>query len=336
LKKFQKYHFALLFIILLGCNKSKEISEDNLKKVQIAPPIIRLDSFMVFAKSPQEINQILNKNIETSEAYFETPRQGFSELSGKLFNFFKSPELRQFYQETTSNKGISIDPLEKELNAAFNRIKADYPDFKAPKIFTSFTGFAGKDLLVNDSTIVIGLEYFGGKNAKYRPQVFDYQINKYQKEYIVPSILNQMAIKYAAIDPADKSMLADMLFYGKCYQFTKKMLPAAHDSLIIAFTNAQLESTEISQEMVWGHVIDEKLLYESNPFKKAKYLDERPNTQEISPDCPGLIGRWLGWKIIKKYLENNPEVSVKSLLGNPKAQDIFQKSKYKGKADEVK
>ncbi len=325
---------AISVIILQSCRFDKDKSDNERQKVKLSAPIIRLDSLLFASKNEAEVFKLLENNKIISESYFETPSQNFPELAKKLFEFIQNPTLGQFYNETINNTtGIKINYLQNAINQAFSNIKVTYPNFKAPKVYTFFTGFAGKDIQVTDSAIVIGLEYFAGKNAKYRPQVYDYQLKKYQKEYIVPSILNQLAIKKAKIDPLDKSLLADMLFYGKCYQFTKMMIPNVADSLIIGYSQKELDATEVSQEMVWAHMVDQKLLYETSPFKKAKYLEERPNTQEISPDCPGMIGRWLGWKIVKKYLENNSEQSLISLLQNPKAQDIFEKSKYKGKGD---
>lgn len=324
----------LSITLLQSCRFDKENNNSELVKGLASSPIIRLDSLLFAAKNDAEVLKLLENNKAISETYFDTPTQNLPELAKKLSEFIQNPALVQFYKETINNSsGIKIDSLQNAINEAFINIKAIYPNFKAPKVYTLFTGFAGKDIQVNDSSVVIGLEYFAGKKAKYRPQVYDYQLNKYQKEYILPSILNQLAIKKAAIDPSDKSLLADMLFYGKCYQFTKTMIPNVADSLIIGYSQKELDATEISQEMVWAHMIDQKLLYESSPFKKAKYLEERPNTQEISPDCPGMIGRWLGWKIVKKYMENNSEQTLKSLLENQRAQDIFEKSKYKGKAD---
>jgi hypothetical protein len=322
------------FLFLQSCNKDKKKTDINIADIQVNNPIIRLDSVLFSKKTDAEVLAFLVSNRTIAEAYFDTPQTGFAELAKKLNSFVQNADLQQFYQKSINNtEGIKIDSLQTELNLAFRHIKYYYPKFSPPKIYTFFTGFAGKDILVSDSVIVIGLDYFVGKNAQFRPQVYDYQLAKYQKEYIVPSVLNQLAIKYARVDPADKSLLADMIFYGKCYQFSKTMQPNSPDSLIIGYTQNQLEETEISQEIVWGHFIDQKLLYETSPFKKVKYLDERPNTVEISPDCPGMIGRWLGWKIVKKFVENKPEQTFQILMQNEKAQSIFELSKYKGKAD---
>jgi hypothetical protein len=330
---------SLVFILISAlsfqsCKKDKEKSDINITDIQVNSPIIRLDSTLFNKKTETEVLAFLDSNSSIAEAYFDTPKAGFPELAKKLNSFVQNTDLQQFYQKSINTaEGIKIVSLQAELNQAFRHIKYYYPKFSPPKIYTLFTGFAGKDIFVSDSVIVIGLDYFVGKNAQFRPQVYDYQLAKYQKEYIVPSVLNQLAVKYARVDPTDKSLLADMIFYGKCYQFSKIMQPNSPDSLIIGYTQNQLEETEISQEIVWGHFIDQKLLYETSPFKKVKYLDERPNTVEISPDCPGMIGRWLGWKIVKKYVENNPEQTFQMLMQNEKAQSIFKLSKYKGKAD---
>lgn len=323
-----------LLFFFLSCDNSKKEKTEAQSKFTVNKPLIRLDSVLFTLKTIPEITLFLEKNKAIVEPYFDVTSKNFPELAKNLAQYIQNPALIGFYNNTVNSpQKIKLDSLQIAINQAFSNIKATYPNYKIPKIYTFFTGFAGKDLLVTDSTIMIGLEYFGGKTATYRPQVYDYQLNRYEQAYILPSILNQVAINFAKINPADKSLLADMLFYGKCYQFTKNMLPEAPDSLITGYSQKQLDATEISQEMVWAHFIDQKLLYENSPFKKTKYLDERPNTQEISPDCPGMIGRWLGYKIITKYLENNKTQTLKNVLANGKAQEIFEQSKYKGRAD---
>ncbi len=334
MKKLTPIIIISLFIIFQNCKNKDKTTSTTFAQTLIDAPIIRLDSVLFTLKTEAEINQFLEKNKAVVVPYFDIPENNFKELAKNLTQYVQNPALVGFYNQTiNSPQKIRIDSLQKAINQAFSNITGQYPNFKIPKVYTFFTGFAGKDILVNDSTIVIGLEYFGGKLAQFRPQVYDYQLNKYDQAYILPSIINQVAIKYAIINQTDKTLLADMIFYGKCYQFTKNILPQVPDSLITGFTQNQLDATEISQEMVWAHFIDQKLLYENSPFKKLKYLDERPNTQEISPDCPGMIGRWLGYKITGKFLENNKNETLKTLMANGKAQEIFERSNYKGRAD---
>ena len=62
---------------------------------------------------------------------------------------------------------------------------------------------------------------------------------------------------------------------------------------------------------------------------KNKFIGESPNVYEISEKCPGRIGAWLGWEIVKKYMDKNPEVSIVDLMNDTDAHRIFQMSGYK-------
>jgi uncharacterized protein YjaZ len=57
------------------------------------------------------------------------------------------------------------------------------------------------------------------------------------------------------------------------------------------------------------------------PFSKF-YID-------IDKESPGRIGVWLGWQIVRSYMNNN-EVTLQQLL-QTNAEEIFNKSKYKPK-----
>jgi len=59
------------------------------------------------------------------------------------------------------------------------------------------------------------------------------------------------------------------------------------------------------------------------------YIGEAPFTQTLSQeDSPGNIGPWIGWQIIKKYMENNKDVKPEQLMKTD-AVDIINGSKYK-------
>ena len=220
--------------------------------------------------------------------------------------------------------------LEAEFADAFRHVKHYYPAFRAPQIHTLVTGF-GSDLFVSDSLIVVGLDYYLGERGKYRPNVPMYLQRRYRPEYLVPSSVTLLSQSYNATDARNKSLLAEMIFYGKAYEFTKAMLPNAPDSLIIGYTGKQLIDTETNQAVVWAHFVEKKLLYETANARKIKYTGERPHTPEISSDCPGTIGRWLGWKIVREYRKRHPDVTLPNLMKNSDAQAIFTQSKYKGK-----
>ncbi|MDQ3682548.1 MAG: hypothetical protein M3352_05675, partial [Bacteroidota bacterium] len=67
-----------------------------------------------------------------------------------------------------------------------------------------------------------------------------------------------------------------------------------------------------------------------DPATLLIYLGEAPFTQNFPESSPGNIGQWIGWRILQKFAENNPEMNLQQILQTP-ARTIFEGAKYKPK-----
>jgi len=126
----------------------------------------------------------------------------------------------------------------------------------------------------------------------------------------------------------DQTMVASMIYYGKAHYFVERVLPDLADSLNIMYSGQELKEVENHKNLIWGHFISEKLLFNSTRFIVDKYCGERPKVVEIGDKCPGRIGRWLGWQIVRSYMREHPEVTLKQLMEEKDAQKIFKQSKF--------
>ncbi len=314
-----KTYSLLLLIIVLGACQNR--SENQ--KVEI----VRLETELFATKSVKALSETIQNN-SALRLYFGND----STVAPQLFQNINNGDLQQFNKDLQTQFGDMTD-LKAQLSEALSNIKHEYPDFKAPKIATVVSGFLGSDLYLSDSLVVIGLDYFGGPMAKFRPQFYDYQLRRYQREYIVPSILFFLSEKFNKSTTTDKTLLADMIWYGKSFEFVKQTLPQTSDSLIIGYSEQQLADVYESQSDIWAYFIDRKALYQTTDTEKQRFTSERPATVEISQACPGGIGRWLGWRIVGEYLKKNADISLKELMDNSNAQQIFEQSKYRGEKD---
>lgn len=325
--------FLSLSALVSGCNYFSDKSPD-LSNIQVEVNVKSLEDSLFACQSVADVKQFLGQNPFLKQVYFADFPQNDSLLAPVLYEHIRNNSLRGFKEQIDSLFSNKTEQIQKPLEEAFRHIKYYYPDFRAPRVVTMVTGFMGNDLYVSDSLIIIGLDYFGGPQAMYRPNVYDYQLRRYQKEYLVPSILFFMSDRYNRMDPQDNTLLADMIGYGKAFEFVKHCLPTAPDSLILGFSEKDLTRTYNSQTQIWAFVIEGRLLYETADLVKQKYTGERPFTPEIGPDVPGGIGRWLGWRIVSRYLAEHPDVTLPELMKNPSARQIFERSGYKGQIDE--
>ncbi len=324
--------FIGLAIFLASCDPRTD-REPDLSDIRAEVKVEPLEDALFACESVAEVKSFLGRHPYLQQFYFE----GFARdtaLAAQLYEQIQNNDLRSFKSQVDSLFGEKQENLIEPLEEAFRHLKYYYPDFQSPRVETIMTGFMGNDLYVSDSLIIIGLEYFGGPKATYRPQVYTYQLRRYEKEYLIPSILFFLSDRYVRTDPKDRTLLADMVGYGKAFEFVKHCAPQTPDSLVLGFAARDLTRTYNSQTQIWAFFVQNKLLYEKGELVKQKYVGERPFTPEIGEEVPGGIGRWLGWRIVSSYLANNPEVTLQDLMKNPDARQILQQSGYKGQKTE--
>lgn len=314
---------------LLGACASDSEKNVDVSAIRLSVKVNRLEQELFSLKNRDEVKRFLEKNKLISAQFLSFPPETpDSAKIDQLYALISNPELRLLYRETQQQFG-DFSQYATQLEDAFRHVKYYYPDFKAPAVHTIVTGF-GNDMFVSDSLVVIGLEYYLGDSASYRPNVPQYLLKRFRPEYIVPNVLLLVSKQYNQTARSDNTLLSDMLFYGKSYEFASYMLPDTPDSLIVGYSGEQLIDTRKNLDVIWSHFIQKKLLYETSFFTKTKYIDERPYTAEIGSKAPGAIGRWLGWEIIKAYRKEHPEVTLPELMRNGNAQQIFSQSNYKG------
>ena len=248
-------------------------------------------------------------------------------LADQLTRLATNDGLQKFAAETRATFG-DFKPEEAQLRTAFQHVKHYFPDFRVPPVYTFISGMS-QDVLVNDSLMVLGLDFFAGPKASFRPNVPAYMLRRYQRPYMVPQAVLQISNKYLKQNFADRTLLNQMIQLGKAYYFLDQVLPCTPDSLKIGYSARELAAVKYNEQKIWVHFLGKKLLYQTQPFLTQKYVGERPNTSEIGKEAPGRIGAWVGWQIVQAYMTENPQLTLAELLAEEDAQKILNGSKYK-------
>ncbi|MEX2513530.1 MAG: gliding motility lipoprotein GldB [Cyclobacteriaceae bacterium] len=319
----------LIFLLLISCNKNEEcvISEEILD-IPLQVEIHRLEGPFFENISVEKIQFEMEKNPAFTDALFSDMEYASKEkLADDLYQLHNNPDIQKLYQEVKTHFS-NLSVIEKELETAFKAIKFHYPEFEPPVVYTFITGF-GTDLIVTEDLIMIGLDYYLPVDNQFQPvDLPQYIAKRYTVDHLVPTLVTAISARFNETDLNDNTLLAEMIYYGKAYHFTKSILPCTPDEFIIGYETEEVTGSYANEELIWGHFIENELLYETNPFEIRKYTGEAPFTDVISPDAPGRIGRWLGWNIVDDYRINN-DLSLRDLMAEKSARDIFRKSGYK-------
>ena len=120
-----------------------------------------------------------------------------------------------------------------------------------------------------------------------------------------------------------------VIYYGKIMYATDALLPDIQDTLKIQYTRAQMEYCVQNEFNVWSYFIAQKLLYTTDQAEIMKFTKDGPFTSALSKQAPPRIGYWIGYRIVKKYMKSNPNITLMQLMEEKDAQKILTKAKYK-------
>ncbi len=325
--------FVFCWLLMIGCSDEKEekcdfIPETASIKIDLKFESLE-DSLLTFVNKAQLVH-FLSEHTAIRDVFFgRSAYPNDSVFINELYNRFSNPNLDTLLMETHSVFGNG-DELKKEFEKAYANLKYYYPDFIPPKIQTVITGLES-DLFVSDTLVIIGLDYFLGDGAKYRPNMYEYMLRRYNKSFIVPSVFLLTGINshFNKINPADKTVLADIIAYGKAFYFAKHMLPCTPDSVLMGYTKKEIEGSGEYENLIWSRLVEDQVLFATNHLVKQKYISERPKTVEVGEQCPGRIGTWVGWQIVKKYMASHTNISLPQLMQMQNAPQLFNDSGYK-------
>ncbi len=323
---------GFVFVLLTACRRDQNACELNPEVANVSAPVEleRLEKPFFQIKNATDAKRFITEHPLFANQFLQRRQFPADDvLAGTLTKLATNAGLQQLGRQTDSTFQDS-EKLKSNLERMFQHIRYNFKGFRVPPVKTFVTGLS-QDMFVNDSLMVLGLDFFVGPAARYRPNVPDYILRRYRPEYVLPTAALAISSKYNKKELTDQTMLADMIQFGKSLYFAERVLPCTPDSILIGYTTKELAGVHFNESKVWAHFLDKKLLYTTAPFVIQKYVGERPNIPEIDKTCPGRIGAWVGWQIVRKYMANNPNVTLAQLMADKKAQHILTDSRYRPK-----
>lgn len=337
-KPSQIYLFFLSMLAFFSC---KQASKPDVSDIKLDLKVERFDKDLYQGKSAdlQKTDELLQKKYGAFYQDYIHRMVGDASYSGPeiLSTLYKDQAYTDLNKEADS-VFKNMDHIEKDLTQTFKYIKHYYPNTKIPRIISFVSGFAVQTP-IGDDYIGIGLDMFLGKNSKFYGAIVQsvpaYLSRRFSPEYVVPRVTETYAREdlFPAKDE-DRTLLSKMIQNGKILYFMDQVLPdAVPDSVKIGYTKSQIDWCKTYEVDIWAYLLQNNLLFETDYQKIQVFLGEGPFTpglgdkQESAPK----LGVWMGWQMVRKYMEENKEVTLQQLMAEKDPQKILNLSKYKPK-----
>ncbi|TZF80913.1 gliding motility lipoprotein GldB [Pedobacter sp. BS3] len=339
-KPAQIYLFFLISLLAVSCGNNKRVDVSN---IHLNVSIERFDKDLgqVTAHNLNSKASQLNKKYgffyrDYMEKMLAVGSVSDTGYYANLRTVLQNKDYQELYQ-TTQQTFPNLDKQQAELTDAFKHIKYYYPKTKLPRLIAYISGFAVQTPIGNDY-VGIGLDMFLGARSKFYPALREsipaYISRRFTPENITPRVMESYIREDLFPEPdADKSLISRMIYNGKILYFMDAVMPDIADSLKIGYTKQQMEWAKTYEPDIWGYFLERNLVYETDYFKIQGYLTEAPFTPDIGEknDSAPKLGLFIGWQIVKKYMEKNPDVTVQQLMQETDFQKILNDSHYRPK-----
>jgi len=250
-------------------------------------------------------------------------------IAQQLNSFKFDKDIQDIYSRINEKyKDDSI--LRQQLTEAFRHYHHYYPDSVIPQIVTFFSAF-NYATITTDSILGIGLDFYLGSDCPfYTGTNFPtYLVRRLRSEYITSNCMQGWFQKSYDINKVKNDLLSQMIYFGKMMYYTDLLMPDATDSIKLGFTDKQVMWCAENESNIWTALIEQKLLYSANIREYNKFISDGPNTPGFPKESPSRIGYYVGWQIVKAYMERHPELTLAELCKEEDAQKILSESRYK-------
>jgi len=237
-------------------------------------------------------------------------------IENKIYQFYNAEYIKDL--EKSKNELIpKIMKKENRITDAFRYFTFHFKSAPLPyrviymnKLFSN--------IHCSDSAITIAPESYLDSESEIissipKNQLYEWQKNRMDLQYLERDIAFNW-IQVQLFDEIDKQLAQHIIQAGKILYATNACFPEAEESYILRYSEQDWNWAEQNEDLTWDHLVKEQLLFKNNRRDKANFLNAGPTTVGLPDESPDRMGQFLGYKMVKGFMEENKKVSLQELL----------------------
>jgi len=331
-----------LFIILLGvliitlssCSKSRFKIDTHQNRVEVK--IHRFDKDLL---SLDTIN--LNPGVDSLYTHYpeflatfttnilDTMATDTVAVRNLFHQFLADKTYAPVNKKAKEIYGGDITDIQTKISDAYTYIHYYFPEVKLPEVYFFVSGF-NQQIMMNEKFIGIGTDFYLGNDFPlYKNLTYEYLIFNMRRENIASDLVSATLFRMFVMNSTEDRLLDNMLFRGKIMYLLSVFMPDEKPDILMGYTPDQWKWSVKYEKQIWAAIVDQKHLFSTDVQLIHKYLNDAPFTSPVSQESPGRLGTFIGWQIVKSYMDNNEKIGIKDLMNEENYQKILENSGYR-------
>lgn len=199
--------------------------------------------------------------------------------------------------------------IETEIEWLFNHIKYYFLDFNTPRVITITNDVDYRNkVIVTDTITLIALDNYLGSEHQFYSNIPNYIKANFKKSQVVVDLARAYSENYI-YQPQRSTLLDEMIFLGKQLYFKELTIPFKTDAELIGYSESQLNWAIKNEAYIWRYFVERELLYSTDTKLLSRFINNAPFSkfylEYIDAESPGRIGQYIGWQIVRAYMQHN-------------------------------
>ena len=311
-----KIFVIIISVLLLSCDYNKnKVSKNGINYIDV--------EFDRFEK------KFFNSSLDSlSKLIDEYPFLFSKRFSLDEWKAIKTDSTRKEIFNKTDSVFKNFKSVENGVKKIFTNTKNFFPNFKSPKLITLNNGIDYKYKIIDsDSIILISLDCYLGENIFYNN--IPAHISKLMvPEFVTIDISELISSRYVEI-PLDRKFISKIIYHGKLL-FLMKEVSGIDPLKALGFNKNNKDWMIENENNVWKYFVENDLLFSTQSSLDYRFLANAPFSKfglSIDFESPPMVGRWIGYQIVKSYSKKNKS-NLNDLL-NQDNYELYLKSNYK-------
>jgi len=319
----------LFLILALSVFAScKEDTSIDLSQISKEARFIRFDSAFFNSDTSNITGEIERLSALYPEFY----------VAGKNPVFWKSQRNSEQQLElfASANKVFNdFSSINENLNFSMKHFYYYFPEVPETKFYSYISNldFEYPILYTPEQNICFaGIDLYLGPNKPFYQSLPAYQAYFRQPAFLVRDCIDAVCKPHIARKVDAATLLDDMIYYGKQLYFLEKMLPQKEETIIAQYTPEHLDFCKKNERTIWAYFVENKHLFDTSQDLKRRFTELAPFSKfrmQFDAETPGMIGRWVGWQIVRTYMAENESVTLQQLGQETDSRKILKLSGYR-------
>ena len=322
----------LAFIFLFSCSGTGSRNPNiDVSKIEVLPVVIKRYEKQLFTIDKNSFKEGLKKIAPEFPVFLNADLDDTLNLI-RLHDFIESNLNTKLY-DSVQIIFPNLSDDENQLTDAFKRYRFYFPEIELPSVFSYVSGLSYEyPVQFYAGNMIVALDMYLGRDfTEYRRMGLPlYKIERMSKDFIIRDCINEMYY-YTYLEKPGKNVLQKMINEGKRLYFLDAILPETADNIKIGYPEQKLYWCLQNESKIWAFMIENEILFSSDMLVIRKFFTDGPYSNSFSTDSPARLGEWLGWQIVRAYMNRNTGITLKQLLMEEDAQKILTDSRYKPK-----